>query len=105
MSGLDNRAWVGGEDTEETQESGLSKLWREHKGLCIGLIIGLVAAVIIIVIIVVLRSRRQEAKGDENAGKASGDSADKEGFISVNDMTENGFVNSYINSSIGGLVE
>ena len=102
MSGLNNdiNANVDNEGKMSIGDK-LKKIWNEYKIWCIILGIAVVVFIIaLIIVFVVLKKESFGTKKKKNEMEAKKNDS-KEGFVTVNDITENSYVNSYIESTRG----
>ena len=96
MSGLDNRVWINGGSAIDDFKTKVSDFWNKHKKWIIIGLICLVVAAIVIAIIVAVTGKKKNKSSDEAESFTP-----HESFVTNDSIGENGFVNSYIKSSIG----
>ena len=80
--------------------------WQKYGKWIIGFGIFLVVAAVIvgIVALIVYNIRKKKNKSKQQSNQSISGGSTLETFISSDDLSENGFVNSYIASSIGNFV-
>lgn len=90
----------GNEDNKKSFKDKLTEFWHENRTLCI--VVGFLAVAIIIGVIIYFTVIKKEKFGTKKKKHdMENENLSKEGFVSLNDVTENSYVNSYIESTRG----